>query len=174
MMASRNHYERTHETMKKSVINKFGKHFLLGKDADGVKHYLEQAHWDCDWYWGFGYIHTFTNNGAPEKSRDISSHYHFDSFNRDKDGRSCCMYDGIKSRLVELTVSDKELWTLCELMRTFYIMREYSDLLSRGGAHYTTNPKAELIKNDREYKRINEIVLPKIFDEIEALLSPTV
>ena len=158
--------------MKKQVINKFGKHFLLGKDADGVKHYLEQAHWDCEWYWGFGYVHTFTNNNKPENSRDISSHYHFDSFNRDKDGRSCCMYDGIKARLVELTVSDKELWTLCELMRTYYIMREYSDLLSRGGAHYTTNPKAELIKNDREYKRINEIVLPKIFDEIEALLSP--
>ena len=83
------------------------------------------------------------------------------------------MYDGIESRLVELTVSDKELWTLCELMRTYYIMREYSDLLSRGGAHYTKNPQAELIKNDREYKRINEIVLPKIFDEIEALLSPS-
>lgn len=158
--------------MKKQIINKFGKHFLLGKDADGVKHYLEQAHWDCGWYWGFGYIHTFSNNKNPMASRDISSHYHFDSFKTDKNGRSCCLYDGIRANLVDLVLNDRELWTLCELMQTFYTMREYSDCISRGGSHYTTNPQKDLIKNEREYKRINEVVLPKIFDEIEALLTP--
>lgn len=159
--------------MNKQTINKFGFHYLLGADSDGVKHYLEAPHWDCDWYWGFGYIHTFTNNTRPQLSRDISSHYHFDSFAKDSNGRSCCFYDGIKEVLTDLVLNDKELWTLCELMKTFYTMREYADLLNRGGAHYTENPCKDLIKATKEEKRINEIVLPKIFDEIERLLSPT-
>ena len=158
--------------MKKAIIHKFGKHYLLGKDADGVKHYLESPHWDCDWYWGFGYIHTYTNNKNPEASRDISSHYHFDSFNRDKNGRGVCLFDGIKEAIPDLVLSDKELWTLCELMKTFYTMRAYAELIHLGGAHYTTNPKRELIQNTREEWRINEIVLPKIFDEVEKLLTP--
>ena len=158
--------------MKKAIIQKFGKHYLLGKDANGQKHWLDSPSWDCGWYWGFGYIHTFTNNNHPEMSRDISSHYHFDSFRKDANGRACCLYDGIKAALSELTVNDKELWTLCELMQTFYTMREYADLLNRGGAHYTTNPQRETIRNEKEEKRINEVVLPKIFDEIEKLLTP--
>ena len=158
--------------MKKQVINKFGKHYLLGKDANGVKHYLEAAKWDCGWYWGFGYIHTYTNNGRPEMSRDINNHYHFDSFRKDANGRACCLYDGIKAALSELVLSDKELWTLCELMQTFYTMREYADLLSRGGAHYTENPHKEAIKNDAEYKRINKVILPRVFDSIYDLLTP--
>ena len=158
--------------MKKAIIHKFGKHFLLGKDADGTKHYLEAAHFDCGWYWGFGYIHTYTNNSRPSMSRDINAHYHFDSFGRDKHGRSCCLYDGIKDALTDLTVNDKELWTLCELMKTYYTMREYADLLSNGGAHYTTNPQRDLIKNNEELKRINEVVLPAIFEEVYNLLTP--
>lgn len=39
--------------------------------------------------------------------------------------------------------------------------------MGRGGSHYTTNPLKELIKNEEEVKRINEVVLPAIFLEIE-------
>ena len=153
--------------MNKQIIHKFGKHYLLGIDKDGIKHYLDDPSFDCGWYWGFGYIHTFTNNRNPVASRDISSHYHFDSFGKDK-----CMYDGIKEKFTELTVSDKELWTLCELMKTAYIMRSYSDMLHSGGAHYTTNPIKEEIKNSDEYNRINHELLPKIFEEVEKILTP--
>ena len=151
--------------ISKKTINRFGEHYLLGIDADGVKHYLEKPSFDCGWYWGFGYIHTFTNNNAPEKSRDISHHYHFKNFA--KNG----MYDGIKSAFVSFVLDDKELWTLCELMKTAYIMREYADTLYRGGAHYTTNPCKDLIKNDDEYNRINKVVLPAIFEQVKKLLT---
>ena len=39
--------------MKKYSFNKFGhKYYLLGADKEGIKYYLEEASWDCDWYWG--------------------------------------------------------------------------------------------------------------------------
>lgn len=152
--------------INKKTINKFGEHYLLGVDADGVKHYLKKPSFDCGWYWGFGYIHTFTNNNKPELSRDISRHYHFNSFEKNSD-----MFDGIKKAFISFVLDDDELWKLCELMKTAYILRDYSDTLNRGGANYTANPCREIIKNDDEYNRINKTVLPAIFEQVKKLLT---
>ena len=146
--------------MKKEIKEKFGSHFLLGKDANGKKHYLEKASWDCGWYWGFGYIHTFT-------AHDIGCHYHFDGF-----AKNCNLYDGFKNAFVDCVLTDNELWTLCELMKTFYNLKTAAEVLGRGNSHYTSNPCADIIKNPEEAKRINEVVLPAIFEEIYKLLSP--
>ena len=66
--------------MEKRIINKFGKHYLLGINKDGDYVWLEKESWDCDWYWGFGYLHTYTNNANPERARDIDMHTHFNFF----------------------------------------------------------------------------------------------
>ena len=156
--------------MKKRKTNAFGKDvYLLGKDEDGIFYWLEKASWDCDWYWGGGYVETYTNNEHPEYSRDIESHQHFDGlfFNKRKNG-----FDLFNEFFAETPLTKNEIWELCELMKSFYIAREYSDMLYRGGAHYTSNPAKEAIKNEEEYERINKIVIPAIMDEVYKLLSP--
>ena len=80
-------------SLKKKTINKFGKHYLLGVNKDGKHVYLEEPSWDCGWYWGFGYLHGYTNDKAPELSRDISFHTHFDSMFL---GGRKCAYDEFK------------------------------------------------------------------------------
>ncbi len=152
--------------ISKKTINKFGEHYLLGVDARGVKHYLKKPSFDCGWYWGFGYIHTFINNNKPELSRDISEHYHFNSFEKNTN-----MFDGIQNAFVSFVLDNKDLWTLCELMKTAYTLGNYADTLYTGGAHYTTNPCKDIIKNDDEYNRINNVVLPAIFDQVKKLLT---
>ena len=154
--------------LEKKKINKFGEHYLLGIDDDETKHWLEKPSWQCCWYWGIGYVHTFTNNDNPEHSTDIQMHYHFKNF--ENNNRN--MYDNFKQKFTESVLSDKELWTFCELIKSAYILRNYSDMLYLGGAHYTENPKKDLIKNPAEYERINKIILPAIFDEIDKLLTP--
>lgn len=157
-------------TILKQKDHAFGKDvYLLGKDKDGIKYWLEQGTFDCGWYWGIGYIETYQQNWTPSKARDINSHQHFNGlfFNRNKNG-----YDAFKEFFTETTLTDKEIWQLVELMKTAYTMREYSDTLHRGGAHYTTNPCQDIIKNEEEYKRINEIVIPAILAEVYELLSP--
>ena len=62
--------------------------------------------------------------------------------------------------------TDKQLWTLCELMETAYTLRATAEVLGRGGSNYGKNPCANVIKNTREAKRINSKVLPAIFEEI--------
>lgn len=155
--------------MNKKKIHVFGKdYYLLGVDKYGVKHYLEEFTFDCGWYYGGGYVETFTNNKNPERSRDISMHTHFDGlfFNGKKSA-----YDLFKEYFTETPLNEDETWKLLELIKSFYTIREYSDLLYRGGAHYTRNPIAEDIKNEAEYKRINEEVIPKLAQEIYKLLE---
>ena len=156
--------------MKKKVVTFHGKkYYLLGVNANGEYQWLEEAKFDCDWYWGFGYVESFTNNKHPELAKDISAHTHFDSlfFRRNKNA-----FNAFKEYYADCTVNDNELWKLCELMKEFYIAREYSDMLYRGGANYTKSPLQELIVGDtKEYDRINKVIIPKICEEIYKLLG---
>lgn len=155
--------------MKKFKMHKFGKDcYLLGQDENGKNYFLEGATWDCGWYWGGGYVETYTNNRNPEKARDIASHQHFDGlfFNKKKNG-----FDNFKDFFKVTPFNDSEIWQICELMKSFYICREYSDTIYRGGAHYTTNKAAETIKNPAEYDRINKEVIPAIMSELYKILG---
>lgn len=155
--------------MKKNSFSKFGhKYYLLGTDKEGIKYFLEEASWDCDWYWGGGYIETFTNNTNPVCSRDIDSHHHFNLMflTYNKNG-----FDMFKDFFKETPFTDNEIWKICELMKSFYVAREYSDMIYRGGAHYTSNPAKETIINKDEYTRINKVVIPTIMTELYKILE---
>lgn len=155
--------------LNKRKSHAFGKDiYFLGQDRDGVNYYLEAARWDCGWYWGGGYVETYTNNKNPERSRDIESHSHFDSmfFKGNKTG-----FDAFKDFFTEHPFTDGEIWKICELMKAFYIARAYSDMLHTGGAHYTANPAKETIKNAEEYRRINQKVIPAIMTELYKILE---
>lgn len=141
-------------------------YFYIGVDHNGENNYLEKHHFDCGWYWGIGYIETFTNNRCPEKSRDISSHTHFDYlfFNNRLNG-----FDSFNNYFIKTPFTDKEKWKIIELMKTLYTLRTYSDMLYTGGSHYTSNP-VKCIKNKSEYNRINKIVIPAVNRELYKIL----
>lgn len=46
--------------LEKRIDSAFGKKvFLLGIDEYEQEYWLKESSWDCNWYWGFGYIFTF-------------------------------------------------------------------------------------------------------------------
>lgn len=156
--------------MKKKTFEWRGKkYYLLGEDADGDRFYLEEAHWDCGWYWGGGYVETFTNNRFPENSKDISSHMHFDGLFFKQPRKNG--YDAFKEFFAETPFTDSEVWEILELMKSFYIARGYSDFLYLCGAHYTSNPCGVVIKNEEEYDRINKVVIPSLMEELYKILE---
>ena len=155
--------------MKKRKDNAFGKEvYLLGKDENGTNYWLEEASWDCEWYWGFGYVETYTNNEYPSKSGDIESHQHFDGLFLEKN-----IFVSFKQLLIETPLNDKEIWQLLELMQTYYTLRKMSDMLHSGGSNISTdNSLSKELKNKKEYDRINGVLLPKLFKEVYKMLSP--
>lgn len=154
----------------KYKMNKFGTTcYYLGQDANGINYFLKAATWDCQWYWGGGGVTTYTNNRNPITSKDIASHQHFDVLflnNPKKNG-----FDAFKDFFAVCPFTDSEIWKICELMKSFYIARNYADMIHQGGAHYTSNPAANAIKNDDEYNRINKTVIPAIMNELYNILK---
>lgn len=150
--------------MEKQKIKWKGHDYYLLGICEGKKFYLEAGTWDCDWYWGFGYISTFTNNANPELSIDVRSHNHFDSMFLKNYTTNC--YDAFCNFFDETPFTEKEIWKLLELMKSFYTASKYSEMVHIGGSHITSNPLKETIKNEVEYKRINEVIIPGIMQEI--------
>lgn len=130
--------------------------------------YISPPKWDCGWYWSFGYL---GNNRR---------HYHLDSVVSESKKN---MYDALIQHFnkafifrtdIEENAYHNKLWTFCELASTAYTLKEAAEVLGRGGSHFTTNPLAELIMNKDEVTRINEIVLPAIFDKIGEILAEVI
>ena len=130
--------------------------FLGSRKSDNARIYLTKPSWDCERYWGFGYI------------GNVREHSHLSGY---ANGRNINMYDALIEDY-DLTENVKNnLWKFCELVATAYALKTTAEVLGRGGSHYTTNPCADLIKNKDEVKRLNEIVLPAIFNEINNIFE---
>lgn len=153
--------------MEKKTINKFGRHYLLGKQKNGQYLWLEEPNFDCGWYWGGLYLHEFTNNKQPTRSLDIQSHTHFDSEFLNKG------YDNFKDTFEETVLTKDEVWKLLELAKTFYTLRHAADLFQRGGSHITTNDCYDVIKDDAWYTEIVKVKIPAVLEAIVKLLGGT-
>jgi len=155
----------TKTTLNKQKDHAFGKDiYLLGADGNGIKYWLEAASWE--WYWGFGYVETYTSNNNPSKAQDITSHQHITSFIEGVHN----MYDTPKLSATAFT--EHEGWILTELFKTFYQLKEQTGFYHRGGMNTTLNPLKDLLKNKKEENRINRVLLPKVFSEIYKILAP--
>lgn len=156
-------------------------YYLIGKDNNGKRVWLEKPSWDCGWYWGFGYLQTMRFDLTPSAARDIDSHTHWNYLVAESHKNA---HDWFIETFGEPTTdiwghrrkadkgtrmcrfTDNQVWRLCELMKTAYTLRETAEVLGRGKSNYGENPCVEVIKNTREAKRINSKVLPAIFAEI--------
>ena len=155
--------------MEKKVINKFGKHYLLGINKYGEYVWLEKESWDCDWYWAAGYLHTYTNNENPERAKDISMHTHFNCMFLK--GPDCCK-DMFVNYFKETVLTDNEIWTLCDLMMTYYTLRKTAELFRHGYSYCTEKAKIDKLKSPMTEDLINKVLLPEVFKKIEQLLTP--
>ena len=124
--------------------------------VNGQPIYLSPPSWDCSWYWGFGYL----------GNKDC--HYHVKGMEE-----ATPIYEAWGKHFGDTFIvkDNKDIWTLSELFQTFYKLQETAEVLVRGGCHLTTNPCQELIKNKVETDRINQRVLPHVFEEIYKILA---
>ncbi len=154
--------------MKKRKDFAFGKDiFLLGADKQGQKYWLEAPKWDCNWYWGFGYIESYTNNNEPSIARDISEHTHANKFMSEW----FTEWNDSEPRLAEKTFSEKEGWELSELFSQFYHLREQAEFWGRGKMNVSST-KIKSWENKQLVTKINEKMIPEVTKRILTILTP--
>ena len=138
------------------TINGSEKVFFGIRKLDNTRIFITKPSWDCGWYWSFGYL------------GNKNEHYHLSGY---ANGRNINMHDAL---LADYDLNNKiksNLWVFCELAETAYSLNETAEVLGRGGSHYTNNPCKSIIMNTDEVKRINEDVLPSIFNEISRIIE---
>jgi hypothetical protein len=154
--------------MKKQKHNQKG--YLLGKNVDNEFVYLAVPRWECNWYlgfgylqiykegWGFGYLQTYKEGSLNMTSRSHYSEIEGLHINECKD-------------FTETVLNEEESYTLSELIKSFYILKETAALYHMGSAHISSNPLHDLLKSKEKEKEINEVLLPAILIEIDKLLT---
>lgn len=161
------------EKIAKRKTKAFGKDvFLLGQRKDGSFIWLEAPKWDCGWYWGFGYVETYTNNAHPERSRDIQSHEHWDGMVGIANGPGKWIHHlNEVPDLAASVLTEKESWELSDLMKSFYTLSATAGIFHRGNSHLTSSQAVNL--QDAELaEKINKEILPRIFGRILEILTP--
>lgn len=167
------------KTIKKQVstyLQSSKQVFLLGINQHGEKVWLLEPSWDCDWYWGFGYISTFNYGGKrdPKACTDISSHSHWDSSvvgsKMGKNNDYC--HNPFDSKLFQaVTFTSKEGWELGELFERFYALKKSAEMFGRGGCGVSGS--SDYMKRDERVKEINEVIIPEVTKRIMDILTPS-
>ena len=149
--------------MKKEVKVIFKKkHYLLGiRKEDGLKVWLQEPSWDCNWYWGFGYVEIYSRN-----QKTLYEHTHFDSLFFNSNGKS---WESIQTYFEKTTFNENEMWELLDYMKSFYTLRATSNLLHCGYSHY--KKPSLVLKDDLMCEKINKVMLPSLFEAIKRLLT---
>jgi hypothetical protein len=174
---------------KKELISKQKDHafrkdvYLLGKDKGGIKYWLESPSWDCDWYWGFGYVETYKQNWLPSKAKDINGHRHINGIlgpqeKYDFDKKAFVKAEHV-SNLIDselfaaTTFTESESWQLTELFKQFYLLKDMAAFCGKDlpGCHVTTSPVNHGDLKAWESK-INKELIPAITAKIIEILSP--
>lgn len=116
--------------------------------------YLSKHSWDCDWYWGMGYIGNAT------------LHTHFDY---------TFLCGSISDTDITKVFSQTKLtqnnwWTILEMFSSAYKLSATAAVYGRGGAHITTNLCKDKLQDKELSDRINkdlEQVLDRVWKYIE-------
>lgn len=124
----------------------------LGKDFNDERIYLSKHSWDCNWYWGFGYL------------GNKNMHFHIRSW-----------LTGHQATEWEIHLKDTKLtpanwWVIGDLFKQAYALKECAEAY-RSGGHWTDTAESLRAKRDDDLiKRINsdlEGLLNNIWNYIE-------
>lgn len=109
------------------------------QDLGGEAIYLSKHSWDCNWYWGMGYI----------GNKDLHTHFK-STFLKDRG-----TYD-IKDIFSSTKLTQNNWWNILEMFNSAYALREVADLYHRGGSHISNNLCREKLKDEELAARLNK------------------
>lgn len=101
--------------------------------------YLYKHSWDCNWYWGMGYI----------GNKDLHTYFK-STFLKDRG-----TYD-IKDIFSKTKLTQNNWWNILEMFETAYALREAADLYHRGGSHISNNLCRDKLKDEELAARLNK------------------
>lgn len=148
------------------------KYYYLGHD-DNHFYYLEEPHFDCDWYWGLNHLEGF----AKKNLNHIDHHFMMKHIGPLNTNGATTWHDWF-NKDIKSPLSESARWKLLELCGSLDTLRNYMDLCHLGGSHYTEYKKSQIILKDKEAyddcdQKIQKIwqLVVELFDEEQERLN---
>lgn len=147
-----------HSSKLNALVSALPAKLYIG-NHDGERIYLSRPSFDCEWYWGFGYI------------GNRNCHYHLDGIGKSE---NINFYDALLAHFGDsFIVKGQDVWKFAEVVRTIYTLKKSAELFHTGGAHYTTNPAADTLKKSDWETEINDVLIPRQIAELYKILLKT-
>jgi len=122
--------------------------------------YLEKHSWDCEWYWGFGYL----------EARDM--HFHFSEVVPNQSGGKELVFDfGCDDKTVIELEPGLDGWILMELFQQAYALKNVAEMYHTGcaGADMLSNMGIGSYRSKESNKKIAKKVnaeLKRVLDDV--------
>lgn len=123
-----------------------------GQLFGGEKIWLEKHSWNCDWYWGFGYI----------GNRNL--HFHINSLIKEP---APCEASSLFS---ETKISDDTWWIARDLFIQAYALKNAAEVYQYGGSQRPKKGVTDIIENPETAKQLNAD-LEKVLDKAWELIK---
>lgn len=107
---------------------------LLGK-IDNENVYLTKHTWDCDWYWGFGYV------------GNRNQHFHIDSLIKGE--------LDVNKIFSETTLKQETWWIIRDLFIQAYGLKKAAEIYRYGGHQTTVKGLTDLLRNQDKADQLN-------------------
>lgn len=140
------------------LLSTYPRKFPLGNLYPYGVVYLKRPEWSCNWYWSFGHLTNqtlFTNLDTLIKEQKV-------------DARSA-LFRLFPLLMQQLNKADQ--FRLAEIIMSIYALKHSAELFYRGGSNITENPLKHLIQDTATTDKINNDILPQLFNEMYAILA---
>lgn len=107
----------------------------LGITKDNECIYLTKHKWDCDWYWGFGYV------------GNKHCHFHIDSL--------ITAETDVNKIFADTNISQAEWWVIRDLFIQAYALKNAAEVYRHGGHQCTVKGVTDVIKNPNKAAELN-------------------
>ena len=119
--------------------------------------YLDKHRWDCDWYWGFGYL------------GNKSCHFHIESLINSSGNAYVPDWTDVNHQFSETWLTQDQWWILRDLFTQAYALKEAAEAYQYGGHNTDKAAPYRVINKDRA-AQINED-LETVLDNIWELVT---
>ena len=123
-------------------------------ENSGESVFLEKHSWDCDWYWGLGYLET------------SHSHFHFRNVVPNESGENHLVFDSGYTIKLDPRLNG---WVLMELFAQAYVLKDVAEMYYIGHVGIGDARGLGIEKNREKAKELNselETILNNIWEYI--------
>lgn len=127
---------------------------LLGKIKEGNRLapiYLSKHSWDCEWYWGLGYL------------GNVNTHFHFSGYLKGTEWNVASIFTG------GTVITQNQWYVICDMFKQAYSIQATAEVYRLGGHICGTNDITTLLRDSNKSAMLNEdleLILDRLWDYI--------